>query len=181
MFLDSEPYMLNEDTHLLCILELDPTLKRHASNFLLYGGILAGHSDGHFTLEELAYLSESLSPLFDTPEAIMKALLSPNMAVLSFEKSMGWLRHNGSEINLSLLRCLSGLVASDHMLRPEEVRFLQNTCKGLGINSEDGRTILSQALMAKRAQTTRKRNMYRNTMPLFTSGPIVNKGQTTMA
>ena len=167
MFLETEPYMLNEDTHLLCILELDPVLKRHASNFLLYGGILVGHSDGHFTLEELAYLSESLSPLFDTPDVLMKALLSPDMAVLSFEKSMGWLKQNGREVNHSLLRCLSGLAAADHMLRTEEVRFIQNTSRGLGIPSADGRYILAQALAAKRAQLSRKQNIYRHTMPLY--------------
>lgn len=138
-------YLLSEDNSLLCTLELNPTLKTYASNFLLYGGILAGHADGHFDLDELSYLSEALNPLFDSPEALIKGMGSPEMAVASLNETMDWLRENGDSIKHDLLRCLTGIVAADHVLRSGELKFIQNISKGLGIPSEEGKQILTDA------------------------------------
>ncbi|MBN2344364.1 MAG: TerB family tellurite resistance protein [Deltaproteobacteria bacterium] len=141
-------YKLSEDNSLLCTLELNPTLKTYASNFLLYGGILAGHSDGRFDLEELAYLSDALSPLFDSPEELIRGMGSPETAVASLDETMDWLKENGDDVNHDLLRCLTGIVAADHVLRPGELRFIQNISNGLGISSEDGKQILEDAFRA---------------------------------
>ena len=164
-----EPYMLSEDTSLLCLLELKPALRFHASNFLLYGGILAGHSDGHFTLEELAYLAQSLSPLFDSPEALIQALLAPELAVELFWQTISWLKVNGGEIKHNLLRYLSGIMAADHMLRPAERRFIQNITRELGIPSAEGLQILTEAIVARTAEVARKHNQFRNTLHMFGS------------
>ncbi|MBN2526818.1 MAG: hypothetical protein JXR76_10520 [Deltaproteobacteria bacterium] len=176
-----EPYMLSEDTSLLCQLELDSRLKSYATSFLLYGGILAGHCDGHFTLEELAYLSESLSPLFDTPETLIYALLSPDSATEPFWQTISWLKVNGDEIKISLLRYLSGIMTADHMLRPAERRFIQNITRELGIPSEEGQQILSEAIMARSSETARRHSRVRQPLPIFAAPERVQAPDSCVA
>lgn len=138
-------YSLSEDNMLLTTLELDPQLKTYASNFLLYGGILAGHADGQLDTEELSYLSDALLPLFESPTELIQEIGSPEVAVSSLKETMEWLKENGTDIKRKLLRCLTGIVAADHILRPGELRFIQNVSSGLGISPEDRKRILNEA------------------------------------
>lgn len=142
---DNDRPTLRDDNTLLYAMESNPTLKTYAGNFLLYGGVLAGHADGRFDTEEFTYLADALRPCFDQPETMIEAITSPEMAVSSLEETMDWLNKNGTHVRENLLACLAGIVAADHVLQQEELRFIQNVANGLGIPKEQGQQILSNA------------------------------------
>ena len=140
-------YRLAEDTELLHALVADNALKEHAGNFLLYGGVMAGHADGQLGEEEIAYLADALSPIFEDARGIILSIDSPEYALQFLEASIVWLRGNAGLVRNDLIRCLSGIAAADDVLDPDERRFVQNMAERLGVPSQVALEILEGAFL----------------------------------
>lgn len=119
-------------------------LTHHARNFLLAGGLMAGHSDGELVEEEQNYLLAVLAVLFDDPRGAIERIESPETAIELLESSMLWLEHNGGDTRLELYRHLAAIVAADGVLDDNELRYMQNVAKRLGISNDDARDLLQQ-------------------------------------
>jgi uncharacterized tellurite resistance protein B-like protein len=121
-------------------------LKHHARNFLLAGGLMAGHSDGELSAEEQEYLLGVLAGLFDDPGGAVDRLDSPAVAIELLESSMTWLEQHGGAHRVELFRHLAAIVAVDGVLDPNELRYMQNVAERLGIPQTDARAALEQEL-----------------------------------
>jgi len=112
-------------------------LKRYSREFLLAGGLMAGHSDGELSAEEHDRLVEALGPLYDDPEGEIVRLESPVVALELLDASMAWLKEHGGDRRLELYRHLAAIVGVDGELDPDESRYMQNVAKGLDIPLND--------------------------------------------
>jgi len=119
-------------------------LRQHARNFLLAGGLMAGHSDGELVLEEQEALIDALRELFDDPEGAIERLVSPEVALDLLQGSMAWLKDYGGERRMDLYRHLAAIVAADGVLAPDEARFMQNVAQGLGIPLDEALAVIKR-------------------------------------
>ena len=138
-------YDITTDVELLRHLEAHRDLRETAGRFLLFGGLLAGHSDGRLDDSERNYLSESLSPFMEDTESQIDAATDPEAAVAGFGEAMAALRARGGEICKDMFRVIAALVAADGVLDPDELKFMRNVAAGLGVPSEVARDILTRA------------------------------------
>jgi uncharacterized tellurite resistance protein B-like protein len=116
----------------------------HARNFLLAGGLMAGHSDGELVEEEQNYLLAVLAVFFDDPDEAIERIDSPETALELLQSSMLWLEEHGGDMRLELYRHLAAIVAADGVLDENELRYLQNVSQRLGIPGDDARDVLRQ-------------------------------------
>ena len=122
----------------------DRELTHHARNFLLAGGLMAGHSDGELVEEEQNYLLAVLAVLFDDPDGAIERIDSPETAIELLQSSMLWLEQHGGEAPLGLYKHLAAIVAADGVLDDNELRYLQNVARRLGIPDDEARDLLQQ-------------------------------------
>ncbi len=121
-------------------------LRKYAGEFLLAGGLLAGHADGELVEEERDALIGVLGELFDDPDKQLHTMSSPEHALDSFDKAMDWLRDNGGSRCESLYKYLAVIVAADGVLDDDEIRFMQNVAVNLALPLEAATAILHEAM-----------------------------------
>ncbi|MCP4678184.1 MAG: TerB family tellurite resistance protein [Deltaproteobacteria bacterium] len=144
-------YQIKPDDALLEELTKRRELRGMVKNFLLSGGLLAGHSDGELCGDERACLLLAMSSLFDDPEAALAELTSPEQAIAMLKESMAWLEENSAKERLPLYKYLAQIVAADGVLDRQETSFMQNVAKGLGVPSELARAIVLEAMKSVRS------------------------------
>lgn len=121
-------------------------LRLHARNFLLAGGLMAGHSDGELVDEEQDTLIEALASLCRDPAGEIERLDSPEVALDLLQGSMTWLAEHGGELRLELYIHLAAIVAADGRFDPGEAAYMQNVAQGLGIPLDEAHEIIKREL-----------------------------------
>jgi len=151
MSYQDDKYKLQPTPELAGELDEDRQLRHHARNFLLAGGLLAGHSDGDLSVEEQDRFVEALTEYFDDPDDVVERIDSPDVAIELLKSSMMWLERSGGDHRLELYRHLAEIVAADGALDPMELRYMQNVAKGLGIPQAEAKAVI-QAEFTDRAE-----------------------------
>jgi hypothetical protein len=114
--------------------EVTEELDVHARDFLIAGGLLAGHADrAGMDREEYDGLIELLVPTSSHPEALVEQVQSPEQAREMLAASIAWLRENGGPAVFDLYTKLAHLVSLDGRLLGDEEPFLMEIAEGLGI------------------------------------------------
>jgi hypothetical protein len=127
--------------------EVTDDLDVHARDFLVAGGLLAGHADGKgMDREEYDALIELLVPMSSHPEALVARIETPEQAQELLAKSMAWLRQNGGPAVFDLFGRLAHLVSLDGRILGKEEEFLMHVAEGLGIPRKQANECLYSVL-----------------------------------